>query len=140
MTAVTEIRHAASGAQTDAHFLTAEFDRRVRVWSVAERALLAEHITPCTGGRLVVACFDDRPMHVLDSRSGETVAMVRAIRGFYGSAQADFGIGELYGEVALVDIDVWTLRWKAPTEGFARANGSACDCSSARTCRSLKYS
>ena len=174
---MTEIRHVAAGAQTDAYFLTAEFERRVRVWSFAERALLAEldtaldfggrrlalcddgepvvvagawerhgicayalggaklwqrkdlrrpqHITACNGGSLVTACFDDRPMHVLDARSGETVATVRAIRGFYGSAQAGFGIGALDGQVALVDIDAWALRWKAPIEGFAVLSAAA---------------
>jgi hypothetical protein len=38
-----------------------------------------QHISPAAGGALVVACFDQRPLHVLDAVSGETRATVRAV-------------------------------------------------------------
>ena len=84
-----------------------------------------QHISPVAGGALVVACFDQRPLHVLDAESGETVVTVRAVRRFYDSRFADVGLGEVYGHVVLVGTDDWKVRWKAPIDGFATLSAAA---------------
>lgn len=174
---MTDIRHIAAAAASDRLFLTAEFERRVRVWSFAERSLTAEldtvldfggqrlalcgsekpivvagawerygicgyapdgtrlwqrkdlrqpqHISPAAEGALVVAGFDQRPLHVLDAGSGETVATVRGVRRFYDSPFADVGLGEMYGHVVLLGTDDWKARRKAPVDGFATLSGAA---------------
>ncbi len=54
------IRHIAVAAGTDTHFLTAEFEHRVQVWSFAERTMLAELDTPLDfGGHRLALCGDD---------------------------------------------------------------------------------
>jgi hypothetical protein len=84
-----------------------------------------QHISPAAGGTLVVACFDQRPMHVLAAGSGETVATVRAVRRFYDSPFTDIGLGEVYGHVALIDRHDWKVQWKAQIDGFATLSGAA---------------
>jgi hypothetical protein len=59
-----------------------------------------QHISPAAGGALVVACFDQRPLHVLDAVSGETRATVRAVRRYYDSPFAEVGLGEVYGHAS----------------------------------------
>ena len=168
---MTEIRHIAPQAASDRLFLTAAFEHRVRLWSFADRSLIAEldtvldfggqrlalcgteapiivagawerhgicgyapngtrlwqrkdlrqpqYISATADGALVVAGFDQRPLHVLRAESGETVATVRAVRRFYASPYADVGLGEQYGHIVLVGTGDWKLRWKVPVDGFA---------------------
>ena len=169
---MTDIRHIAPQAASDRLFLTAVFEHRVRVWSFADRSLIAEldtvldfggqrlalcgqetpivvagawerhgicgyapdgtrlwqrkdlrqpqYISPTADGALVVAGFDQRPLHVLRAESGETVATVRAVRRFYASPYTDdvasfdadggssVSCGDLTGET------LW--RWTCPPE------------------------
>ncbi|MGQ0608797.1 MAG: hypothetical protein ACT4OQ_10100 [Chloroflexota bacterium] len=70
-------------------------------------------------GDAVAACFDTRPMHVLDAASGATVATVRGVRRFWQSRHRAVGAAEVMGHVALVGTDDWRVRWRAPVAGFA---------------------
>jgi hypothetical protein len=175
---VTGIRHIAPAARTSDHFLTAEFENRVRLWSLPDRALVADldtildfggrrlalcgtddepvvvagawerhgicayspdgtrlwqrkdlrkpqDISPAAGGTLVVAGFDERPMHVLAVESGETVAKVRAVRQFFDSPFADVGLGEVFEHVVLVHRGGWEAEWKVPIEGYSILSAAA---------------
>lgn len=70
-------------------------------------------------GSAVAACFDTRPMHLLDAASGATVATVRGVRRFWQSRHAPVGAAEVTGHVAIIGSDDWTVRWRAPVAGFA---------------------
>lgn len=70
-------------------------------------------------GNAVAACFDTRPMHLLDLANGNTVATVRGVRRFWQSRHAPVGAAEVAGHVALIGSDDWTVRWRAPVAGFA---------------------
>ena len=72
-----------------------------------------QHISPAAGGALVVAGLGQRPLHVLDAESGETVATVRAVRHFFDSPFSDAGLGSTYGQVALIGKGDWKVRWKS---------------------------
>lgn len=166
MTAL-DIRHIAAGLGDDGRFLTAEFERRAHLWSLADCALLAEfdtvlefggrrlalcrlgdepvvvagawerhgicaysldgsqrwqrkdlrkvqRLAPAANGRLVTACFDHRPMHVLTAESGETLATVRAVRTFTQSPYDDLAVAGLDGQVARLDTADWKVRWRLP--------------------------
>lgn len=154
------------------HFLTAEFERSVSVWSLNERSRLstfetvlsfggrrlalcdaggpivvaaawerhgvcayealtgeqvwqrkdlkkAQQLTPAGAGELVVICLDDRPMHVLDAASGETLAQLRGVRHFAQSPFGQLGVSALSRVVSLVDTRSWQPEWRAPYHGFA---------------------
>lgn len=62
---MTGIRHIAPAAASDRLFLTADFERRVRVWSFAERSLIAELDTVLDfGGRRLALCGAETPIVV----------------------------------------------------------------------------
>jgi hypothetical protein len=84
-----------------------------------------QHVSPAAGGALIAACFDQRPLHVLDAGSGETVATVRAVRRYFDSPYTDVGLGEVYGHVVLIGNEDWNVRWKEPVDGFASLSAAA---------------
>jgi hypothetical protein len=54
---VTDIRHIATHAWSDARFLTAEFEHHVRLWSLADWSLVAELDTVLDfGGQRLALC------------------------------------------------------------------------------------
>jgi hypothetical protein len=59
------------------------------------------------------------PMRVLDWVSGTTIATVPGVRSYWQSRHAPIGAAEAVGHVALIGIDDWTVRWRAPVAGFA---------------------
>ena len=84
-----------------------------------------QQLSPAQRGQYVVACFDEKPMHVLAAGSGETVAKVRAIRHFHASRFGEVGLGADFGHALLLDTAEWSIAWKVPVEGFALLSAAA---------------
>lgn len=77
-----------------------------------------QDLTPAGGGELLAACLDERPMHVLDAATGETVATVRAVDEFRQSPLAQLGVASSVQKVSLIDTESWKREWTSRVEGF----------------------
>ena len=74
-------------------------------------------VSPTADGA-VAACFDMRPMHLLDLATGSTIATVRGVRRFWQSPYQRIGAGEVLGHVALIGTDDWTVQARVPVAGL----------------------